>query len=127
MLLTLFSGLYELITGSNQNVPDYVSDIYDTVGLITLIIVIIVAAIFYIGIGRWKPVFIKTGHWIFTLIVLMIASFSIAFGTAKDVIGEVDSYMYRFSFMNALFSLVLFLILSFIFKSLSIFAKRTPF
>jgi hypothetical protein len=120
MLLTLFSGLYELITGSNQNVPDYVSDIYDTVGLITLIIVIIVAAIFYIGIGRWKPIFIKTGHWIFTLIVLMIASFSIAFGTAKDVIGEVDSYMYRFS-------LVLFLILSFIFKSLSIFAKRTPF
>ena len=127
MLLTIFSGLYELISGANPDVPDYVDGVYDTVGQITLVLLVALAIIFYLLLGRWKPIFYKLGHWIFTLLVIMAASFAIAFVVAHEVIGEIDSYTYRFSLMNAIFSAVAFLLLSTAFKRMSIFSKRTPF
>jgi len=127
MLLSIFSTLYELISGINQNIPEYAGEIYDNVGIPTLIIVGIITAIFYLLLGRWKPVFFKTGHWIFTLLLTATIAGTFAFTSAMEVIGTADSYMLRFSLMNGIFSAILFFILSIILKRLSIFAKRTPF
>ncbi|RZM21501.1 MAG: hypothetical protein EOO88_32960 [Pedobacter sp.] len=127
MLLTVFSGLYELISGSNPNVPDYIDEVYDTVGQITIVVVLTLLLIFYLLLGRWKPIFHGSGHWIITLALTSCAAFAIAFITAKDVIGNIDSYMYRFSLMNAVFAGVIFILLSIVFKKMSIYAKRTPF
>jgi len=127
MFLTIFSNLYQLISGSHQSVPDYVDEVYDNVGVPTLIIVAITVAIFYLLLGRWKPIFFKTGHWIFTLLLTAIIAFAFAFTTAFKTIGEADSYMFRFSLVNGIFSSILFFILSVILKRLSIFAKRTPY
>jgi hypothetical protein len=127
MLLTIFSGLYELISGANPDVPNYIDDVYDTVGQITLIMVFVLILIFFLALGRWKPIFHKLGHWLITLILTMGLSFIIAFVTAKDNIGEIDSYMYRFSLMNAVFAAVVFILLSLVFKPMSVFSKRTPF
>lgn len=127
MLLTVFSGLYELISGSNSDVPDYNEEVYDTVGPITLVVVIAMILIFYLLLGRWKPIFHKLGHWVITLTFTMVAAFTIAFICAKDVTGEIDAYMYRFSLMNLIFAAVIFILLSLIVKKMSIFSKRTPF
>ena len=127
MLLSIFSSLYELISGTNQSIPEYAGEVYDNVGVPTIIIVAIITAIFYLLLGRWKPIFFKTGHWIFTLLLTTIIAGVFAFASAMQVIGEADSYMFRFSLMNGIFSAVLFFILSVILKRLSIFAKRTPF
>lgn len=127
MLLSIFSNLYQLISGAHQSVPDYVDEVYDNVGVPTLIIVSIITAIFYLLLGRWKPIFFKSGHWVFTLLLTAIIAAAFAFASAMKVIGEADSYMFRFSLMNGIFSAILFFILSVILKRLSIFAKRTPF
>jgi len=127
MLLSIFSNFYQLISGAHQNVPDYVDEVYDNVGVPTLIIVAIITAVFYLLLGRWKPIFFKSGHWIFTLLLTAIIAAVFAFTSAYRVIGEADNYMFRFSLMNSIFSAVLFFILSIILKRLSIFAKRTPF
>ncbi|MFD2584928.1 hypothetical protein ACFSR6_20695 [Pedobacter vanadiisoli] len=127
MLLSIFSNLYQLISGVHHSVPDYVDEVYDNVGVPTLIIVVIITAIFYLLLGRWKPVFFKTGHWIFTLLLTAIIAVVFAFTSAIKVIGESDSYMFRFSLMNGILAAILFFILSTVLKRLSIFAKRTPF
>lgn len=127
MLLSIFSNLYQLISGAHHSVPDYVSEVYDNVGVPTLIIVVLITAIFYLLLGRWKPVFFKTGHWIFTLLLTTIIAGVFAFTSALKVIGEYDSYMLRFSLMNGILAAVVFFILSIVLKRLSIFAKRTPF
>lgn len=127
MLLSVFSNLYELISGANQSIPEYAEEVYDNVGVPTIIIVAIITAIFYVLLGRWKPIFFKTGHWIFTLLLTTIIAGVFAFASAMKVIGEADSYMFRFSLMNSILSAILFVILSIILKRLSIFAKRTPF
>ncbi|OWK69893.1 hypothetical protein [Pedobacter sp. AJM] len=127
MILTIFSGLYELIAGANPAVPEYDDEVYQTVGQITLIVVSAVVLIFYLCLGRWKPIFHKFGHWIFTLILTMCAAFAIAFISAKDIIGEIDSYMYRFCLMNAVFAAIVFIMLSIVLKPMSVFSKRTPF
>jgi hypothetical protein len=127
MMLSIFSGFYELISGANPDVPDYSDEVYETVGQITIVVVVAFDVLFYVFLGRWKPVFHKRTHWVTTLLLLMSIALGIAFLTAKDVIGEVDSYMYRFSIMNAVFAGVLFIILSLLFRRISIFAKKTPF
>lgn len=127
MLLTIFSGLYELISGAKPEVPEYNGEVYDSVGLMTVVLVLVLAVIFYILLGRFKPIFHRGVHWMITLGILMWASFALALMISQDVIGEIDSYMYFFSLMNAVFACLLFFICSLAFKRASIFAKRTPF
>lgn len=127
MLLTIFSGLYELIAGSNPDVPDYDERVYDTVGQITVVFVFALVLIYYPLLGRWKPIFYTLSSWIITLMFAIGISFAIAFFAAEGIIGDIDIYMYRFSLMNSVFAAVVFFILSVIFKGTSIYTKRTPF
>jgi glucan phosphoethanolaminetransferase (alkaline phosphatase superfamily) len=123
----MFSVLYELLGGKNDN-PAYEQTIYPFVGLSTLIIAFIFALVFYLLLGRWKPVWDKTKHWLITIAVLSVVASLLAISQAKSATEEdTDAYMFMFSFINACYAITYFIILSFLFKRASIFAKRTPF
>lgn len=126
MLLSIFSTLYELIIGENTDYPEYQAGIFDSVGLITFVIAIVVCLLFYVALGRWKAVWHTTIHWVITILLVAIVGFGFAFSQAKGEIGAYDSYMIRFAAINALYAVIYFIAFSFLFKNFSIFSKRTP-
>jgi len=126
MLLTIFSSLYELTIGENADFPEYREGIFDSVGLITFIVAIVVCLLFYVALGRWKLIWYTTVHWLITIILVAAICFSFAFTQAKGQLGDVNSYLVRFAIFNALYASIYFIAFSFLFKNFSIFSKRTP-
>jgi len=126
MLLSLFPTLYELIIGKNPDYPEYGESIFNSVGILSFIISIVICLIFYVGLGRWKPVYHKIHHWIITIIVVAGIGFGLAFTQAKGVLDFIDSYLIQFALFNAVFSALYFIIFSFFFKRFSIYSKNTP-
>lgn len=123
----MFSLLYELLGGKNDN-PVYEESIFPSVGLFTLILSVIFALVFYLLLGRWRPVWDKQKHWLITIVLLAFIASGLAYGQAKNgTEDDADAYMFTFSMINALYAVVYFIVLSLFFKRASIFAKRTPF
>ncbi|MBW8687112.1 hypothetical protein [Chitinophaga rhizophila] len=123
----MFSFLYELLGGEHNN-PAYQTSIFPAVGLFTLILSVVFAVIFYVLLGRWKPVWDKQKHWVITAVILAFIASGLAYGQAiNGTQEEGDPYMLTFSMINALYAVIYFIILSVFFKRASIFAKRTPF
>lgn len=127
MLLSVFSSLYELVCKPNQNYPEYRDSIFSSVGLLTLIISIVISIIFYIGLGRWKPIWYTLVHWIITLVLVTGIGFGLALLQTKSIIQLIDSYTIQFAIFNSIFSAIYFIVLSLFLKKASIFAKKTPF
>lgn len=126
MLLSIFTSMYEALIGANPDYPEYREGIFSSVGLFTLLLALVVCIIFYAGLGRWKPVFHKPGHWVITLVLVAIISFLLAYFQAKGTLATTDSYTTRFALFNALYGVIYFIIFSLILKRFSIFAKHTP-
>jgi len=126
MLLSIFSLFYELIIGENSDFPEYREGIFDSVGLITFIIAIVICILFYIVLGRWKAIWYTTMHWALTIVLVTTIGFGFAFMQVKGLLGAVDSYLVRFAIFNAVFAAIYFIAFSFFFKNFSIFSKRTP-
>jgi Na+/melibiose symporter-like transporter len=123
----MFSLLYELLGGKNDN-PVYEESIFPAVGLFTIILSVLFAVIFYVLLGRWRPVWDKQKHWLITMILLALIASGLAYSQARNgTEDDADAYMFTFSMINALYAVVYFVILSLLFKRASIFAKRTPF
>lgn len=124
----MFKALYELIASQNAD-PVYETQVFPTVGQFTFIFTAVIALIFYLLLGRWKPVWEKTAHWLVTVAAIALAAAFFAVSQAKIGTEEesIDPYMYSFALANALYAVVFFFILSVILKRFSIFAKRTPF
>jgi drug/metabolite transporter (DMT)-like permease len=127
MLLSVFSTLYQLVIGENSNYPEYEESIFNPVGLYTLVLVIIVCLLFFVVLGRWKPIWHKLVHWVITMAVVALSCFALAFFYAKSTIGSSDGYLVGFAGFNAIMAAVYYVIFSFVLKPLSIFAKKTPF
>ena len=127
-LLSVFTSLYEWCIGANDD-PVYKDEVFSSVGVFTLLIALVFCLIFYVGLGRWKPVFYRLNHWVITIILLSVLSGFLALGESKGATQAtfLDSYMISFAVYNALFAAICFIILSFILKKASIFSKRTPF
>ncbi|PJJ83518.1 hypothetical protein [Mucilaginibacter auburnensis] len=128
MLLTIFSPVYEALCGAH---PDYTAEyrgsIFGSVGTITLAIIVAMLLLFYVVLGRWKMVWFNLIHWGVTVLITAIICFFIAYLSAKNVLELVDGYVWRFAVINAIYTAVIFILLSLIFKNLSVFSKRTPF
>lgn len=123
----MFRLLYELLAGKNED-PVFANDVYPAVGLFTLLGAFVFALVFYLALGRWKPVWDKLKHWIVTLVILVGIAVFFALTQAKGATGEdYDAFMYRFSLVNALVAALYFVLFSLLLKKASIFAKRTPF
>ena len=124
----MFQSLYELFLGQNND-PIYVQSIFTPVGTVTLLVTLGVAVLFYVALGRWKPVFHRTLHWAITLVGLLIFGYAYAVWFAKDQTGadDADSYMTGFGGVNVLVAAILFFLFSLGLRYASIFARRTPF
>lgn len=127
MLLSIFSFLYELVAGDNPEYPEYRERIFDSVGSLTFVLAAIVAFLFYMVLGRWKMIWYNNFHWGITIFLWAIAGFCISFFMARDELGFTDGYVTRFSFFNALYAALFFILFSLLFKNFSVFSKRTPF
>ncbi|MES3016770.1 MAG: hypothetical protein V4721_03280 [Bacteroidota bacterium] len=128
MLLSIFSTLYELAIGQNQDYPEYDEVVFSSVGWLTLFAAVLIAFLFYIVLGRWKPIWHHTSHWFITAFLTGMLGFAIAFILSK---GELqitpDGYLIRFACFNLLYAIIYFFIASLLLKNFSIFSKRTPF
>lgn len=124
----MFQSIYELFLGQNND-PIYADEIFSPVGTITLLVTLGVAALFYVALGRWKPVFHRAVHWAITLVALLIFGYFYAVWYAKDRTGadDTDSYMSGFGGVNVLLTAVFFFLFSLGLRYASIFARRTPF
>jgi glucan phosphoethanolaminetransferase (alkaline phosphatase superfamily) len=122
----MFYILYELIAGQNPD-PTYATVVFPFVGLFTLIFVFVTAAVFYLALGRYKPVWDKMIHWAITLIILLVVAFAFALLNAEAETGESSSYVYRFAFVNVFLAFIYYVVFSLLLKKFSIYAKRTPF
>jgi glucan phosphoethanolaminetransferase (alkaline phosphatase superfamily) len=127
MLLSIFSSLYELIIGENADFPEYREGIFDSVGLITFIFAIVICLLFFVVIGRLKSLLDRMWHWVVTLVIVAVIAFALAFTQAKGQLGDVDSYLIRFSIFNAIYSVVYFFIFSLLFQRASVYARHLPF
>lgn len=123
----MFQKIYELLCGRNAD-PTYATNIFPSVGLFTLIFAIVFALVFYLALGRWKNVWYTRWHWVITIILLAVLSGVFGLFQAKGETGadSFDSFMIKFSLINAVYAVIYFIILSFLLKRFSIYSKRTP-
>lgn len=127
MIASLFSFLYELLAGENAEYPEYREEVFDSVGVFTVVSSLIVALVFYVWLGRWKMIWYNSSHWVISLTFCAMVSFGLSFLLTKNEIGLIDGYLIRFSLFNSLFAAVLFFLFSLVLKPFSIFSKHTPF
>ena len=119
--------MYELLIGLNPNYPEYRDGIFDTAGLVTLLVAIALCALFYVALGRWRGVWYTTTHWFITVALCALVGFGIAYGMATAALNVADAYVVRFALINGIYLALFFVVFSFLFKNFSIYAKRTPF
>lgn len=128
ILLDLFISLYEWFIGPAPSGRDF-QNAFEGVGMLTVVSSIGFALIFYIWLGRWKPVWFKMSHWLITLGIIGALCFGLAIIQSKfDVIGFVlDGYVIKFALINAIFSAIVFFLSSIALKRYSKFSKFVPF
>ena len=115
MLLSFFNFLYELVCGVNTDSPEYGEGVFESVGLLTVIVTLIIALIFYIGLGRWQNIWHTRIHWVITTMICAISGFGIAYSLAKKDIGIIDSYLIRFALFNLMYAALFFFLFSLFF------------
>ncbi len=105
-------------------------DLCYEVSLYTLIAGISISFIFYIVIGRLTTSFQTILHWAIFAVLSGLVGFLIALTNVKSKIYtgvEIENFGYLFSLSNVIWPILYFIISSFIFKYLSLYARRTPF
>lgn len=127
MVSSIFSSLYELVTGNNPDYPEFREQIFDSVGLFTVMMSLVVAVAFYAVLGRWKMVWYNLTHWTITLVVCAVMGFVFAYLLTKSELGLVDGYVIRFSIFNTVYAALFFFLFSLIGRYVSIFSRHTPF
>lgn len=128
MILSVFSTLYEWSVGKNND-PIYADEVFYAVGIFSLVIALGCSLLFYLGAGRWKPLFHQLTHWLIVLLVVALLAGLLALQQSKSATQSTvtDAYMVRFALFNSLFSVACFALFSLLLKRFSIFAKHTPF
>lgn len=127
MTASVFSFLYELFLGENNEFPEYREEIFDSIGFFTFLFCGALALVFYLVMGRWRMVWYNTTHWTLTLLVCVLFGFVLAYFFTRNEIGLVDGYLVRFSLFNSLYAALFFILFSLLLKGFSIYSKRTPF
>ncbi len=127
-----FATIYEMFLRYYD--PSFSGDLYDeelytVLGTGTILINLVLVLLFYYGINR--PNFSRWYNWLLMLIVGVSTSFVFSYFLIYNKF-EGLGYLYEtiqyisFSIRNAIFSVVLFIIFTYLFKWWSTNAKGTP-
>jgi hypothetical protein len=130
VLPTIFNFIYELAVGNQR--PIFEDKIYQVVGFALLGITFLVAVVFYFILNGFRSRFSKTWpHWGIFLIVngFLNLFFVIWFvDTLQDPqTAPFGHETLSLAGVNAIYSCIVFLLFSLVFKPLSPHARKTPF
>ena len=127
-----FAPIYELFFYTVPFSDDlFQNELYVPLGLSLLIIsALLMVAFYYYPINR--PSFSRWYHWLIILLVNAAIQFGLAVIIPKNKftslgIEEYHSEYYNFGIVSAFMSMILFIILSFMFRWWSTNCRRTPF
>lgn len=121
----LFEFIYELILGRNND-PAFRQSIFLNIGLVSSVLVILISAIFYFLLGKWKAVWYNLTHWLITLLLVVLLTLGYLVKICSDV-TTIDGYVWGFAAVNSIYVMIFFFLFSVVMKRFSIFSKYTPF
>jgi putative effector of murein hydrolase len=130
MIQNFFSGLYELFLG--RPIPanftnDYREVVFPNTGLQLFLITLAMVLIYYYVLNRILSTGLyKTQHWVIFLLLNAVIAFAIPLMQVSNNDIEMHSYTYMFAFVNTIYSLILFFLLSILLKRGSVQAWTTP-
>lgn len=130
MIQKFFSGLYELFLG--RPIPanftnDYREVVFPNTGLQLILITLAMVLIYYYLLNRIMSTgWYKTQHWVLFLLLNAVIAFAIPLIQVSNNGIETHSYTYMFAFVNTVYSLILFFLLSILLKRGSVQAWTTP-
>ncbi len=124
----LFIDVYEKILDTFDTTGIDHSDAYNSVGIATIFIVLLLPIVYYLVICNKTTKFSERKHWVYTLIINFILVFLITFGITSTLVPDaVNSFVLVFSLINAIISLIIFFIASIVLKRWSTNGIATPF
>lgn len=130
----MFKALYEFTLGGNfQYISEFADDnVHTVVGLVTLTVTLVLAAIYYLLLNRMTDKYDQLKHWLAFFGVAVVFAGIFAFWQGRheliDTIGD-DTVMVPVLFwvMNIIYAVLYFLIGSIAFRKLSKYATKIPF
>jgi hypothetical protein len=130
----MFKALYEFTLGNGFQYLNEFEDfnVYNTVGLVTLLVALGLCAIYYLAVNRMTDKYDQVLHWAIVLGVVVVFSGIFAYWQARHNLMEnigADDYSVPILFwvMNMIYALLYFVIGSVAFKKLSKYATKIPF
>ncbi len=123
----MFTILYELVIGKNAD-PIYRNTIFLPIGAFTVSIMLVLSFLFYVVLGRWRAVFHRNSHWVWTLLFGLVVVFWLTLSFAQNATGEphVNAYMLGLGGINIGIALLSFVGASLFFRRGSKYARHTP-
>jgi len=132
-LLNIFADLFKTIIGIEKNYGLDFTEAFKGTGFVICIISLLMAVLFYLVLGRWKPIWNLPKHWYITLFINSLLCILVTFLQSNStnvpdiVLGQIIGYMIKFSCVSFVLGDILFFIFSIAFKKLSRYCKATPF
>lgn len=123
----MFDLLYEYTVSSHPNFEQLAEGAFMTVGIVTLIASIVVAAIYYLLVNRMTDKLDQIIHWFVFLDIALIFAFLFAYLIGNPYIDEGNPQPVLFWVMNTIYALVYFFVASILLKKASKYATKIPF
>lgn len=138
-----FASLYEGFNPVNLFYIEYFSDdlyqsgIYPTMGFSMIFITTILILLYYFLLSNFSKLY-TTISWLIYMLIIAVINFILAYILAQNAIDDFystseEGHTYIFSdffqigMVNAIYTIILGLVLSIIVKSFSVQARKTPF
>lgn len=123
----MFDLLYEYTVSSHANLEQLAEGAFMTVGVVTFIVAIVDAMVYYLLINRITDKLDQIIHWLLFLILNLVFAFTFAYFIADDYIDEGNPQPVLFWVMNTVYSGLYFFIASILLKKASKYATKIPF
>ncbi|MFN0081406.1 MAG: hypothetical protein ACKVOM_02725 [Ferruginibacter sp.] len=130
----MFNALYEFTLGSGfQYVNEFVSDqILNTAGLVTLLVSLGLAAVYYLLLNRLTDKFDQIIHWFIVMDLSLVFAGLFAWWVGhKELVETIGddtvSVPVLFWVMNIIYAAVYYMLGSLAFRKLSKYATKIPF
>lgn len=129
-ILHLFNNFYKAFGLKNQFFPQYNDGIFFYVGLVSIILPIIIAALYYKVANGFKGFnkLRKSSHWylFLGLNMVIVALFTLLVSKSHTQLGSFDPFMYALAIFNILLTGLIFFIASLWLKRYSLHASLKP-